>query len=669
LQKNHRKNGYFDEKSVSLQPHNQIGVSEKKIICMRKIELLAPARSADVGIEAFNHGADAVYIGAPAFSARAAAHNSIEDIERLANYGHQYGARTIVALNTILTDSELVQAEKLSWQLYEAGVDALIIQDLGLLQMNLPPIQLHASTQADTRTIERARLFRDLGMTRVVVARELGIDEIRAIHEAVPDVELECFIHGALCVCISGQCYLSASLTGRSANRGECAQPCRLPMDLLSPQDDKVLARQRHLLSLRDMNRSAYIEQLIDAGVTSLKVEGRLKEVTYVKNVVAYYRKLIDQIIERRSDWSHISEGQPTFTFEPCLEKSFNRGFTSYFAEGKREPMWNFESPKSMGEKVGTIAKVNRDNFVINLSVDALHNGDGLVVGQNGFRLNRYDASSRTCFPLDGAQVCRFLQKGQPVYRNLDVAFEQLLSKPSAKRTMPVDLHYSADSEKISLRLLCCDREEVTVELEGPFEVAERSQKDNISKQLGKMGGTPFHARKIEVEGDNWFVPSSKLAELRRLGIQKLMEERLKMQTEVRKSFQSPDYKTRAEMLDARGILPTDFLANVMNEKAHETYAEMHIENVSDAFELQTAKEGMVMQTKHCLKYAFGQCPRYINPQPEKLLDQNYKIGQEMQLKIGNRKFILKFGCKNDCISKIFTIFAPQKRNVNSKTK
>jgi putative protease len=628
---------------------------------MHRIELLAPARTADIGIEAFNHGADAVYIGAPAFSARAAAHNSIEDIERLALYGHQYGAKTLVALNTILTDRELVEAEKMTWWLYEAGVDALIVQDLGLLQMNLPPIELHASTQTDARTIERTRLFRDLGMTRVVMARELSIEEIRTIHEAVPDVELECFVHGALCVCISGQCYLSAALTGRSANRGECAQPCRLPMDLLSSKGDKLLARQRHLLSLRDMNRSAYIEQLIDAGVTSLKIEGRLKEMSYVKNVVAYYRRLIDQIIERRDDIRHISEGVTTYTFEPRLEKSFNRGFTSYFAEGKREPMWNFESPKSMGEKVGTIAKVNRDSFVIDLMADTLHNGDGLAVGQQGFRLNRYEAISNTCFPLEGVQVCRQLKKGQTVYRNLDVAFEQLLSKPSAKRTLPVDIHYSASREKIVERMVYSDGIEASVELDGSFEQAERSQKENIEKQLGKLGSTPFAMRKIEVQGGQWFVPSSKLGELRRLCVQKLLETRLKMQSEVRKAFKIPDYKARAEMLDARGILPTDFLANVMNEKAHETYREMQVENVSDAFELQPDKEGMVMQTKHCLKYAFGQCPRYSNPQPEKLLEENCLIGQELQLKIGNRKFILKFGCKNDCISKIFTIFAPQK--------
>ena len=628
---------------------------------MNKIELLAPARSADIGIEAFNHGADAVYIGAPAFSARAAAHNSIEDIGRLARYGHQFSAKTIVALNTILTDAELVEAEKMSWRLYETGVDALIIQDLGLLQMDLPPIELHASTQADTRTVERARLFRDLGMTRVVLARELSVDQIHAIHEAVPDVELECFVHGALCVCISGQCYLSAALTRRSANRGECAQPCRLPMDLLSPQGDKVLVRQRHLLSLRDMNRSAYVEQLIDAGVTSLKIEGRLKEMSYVKNVVAYYRKLIDQIIARRGDCAYISDGQPEFGFEPRLEKSFNRGFTSYFVNGKREPMWNFESPKSMGERVGTIEKVLRDHFVIDLSVDALHNGDGLIVGQQVFRLNRFDKTTNSCFPLEGVQVCRSLKQGQIVFRNLDVAFEQLLSKPSALRTMPVDIHYAATSDKVTLRMICGNCDEVTVVLDGVFAMAERSQKDNITKQLVKLGGTPFRAHNIEIEGDQWFVQSSKLAEMRRSCVQKLLEERLKMQSQVRKSFLIPDYKERAKGLDARGILPTDCRANVMNRKALEIYQEMQIEDVSDAFEIQPNKEGMVMQTRHCLKYAFGQCPRYPNPQPEKMLDENYKIGQELQLKIGNRKFILKFGCKNDCISKIFTIFAPQK--------
>lgn len=626
---------------------------------MHKIELLAPARTADIGIEAFRHGADAVYIGAPAFSARAAAGNSVADIERMTAYGHQYGAKTIVALNTILTDSELVQAEKLAWQLYEAGTDALIIQDLGLLQMNLPPIELHASTQTDNRTIEKVRLMRQLGMTRVVMARELSIDQIRAIHEAVPDVELECFVHGALCVCISGQCYMSAALTGRSANRGECAQPCRLPMDLLDAEGNTVLARQRHLLSLRDMNRAAYIEQLVDAGVTSLKIEGRLKDASYVKNVVAYYRKLIDELRVRRDDFIPTSEGVCTFTFEPKLEKSFNRGFTPYFADGQRQPMWNFESPKSMGEKVGIIAKVNHDSFVIE-TTEELHNGDGLAVGETGFRLNRYDAPSHTCYPLDGQKVCQQLKRGQTVYRNLDTAFEQLLSKPSAKRQIPVTMRYEATQDWVEL-IMAADNEKVTARMDGPFEVASHSQEENVAKQLVKLGDTPFLGSAMAVLGSSWFVPSSKLAELRRKAVQMLLEERQKVQTQHRNAFCAPDYAKLLRDVDAKDVLPRDFLANVLNAKARKSFTEMGVENVDDAFEIQSNKEGMVMQTKHCLKYAFGQCPKYVNPKPEKLLDPTYKMGEQMQVKIGNRKFILKFGCKNDCISKIFTIFAPRK--------
>ena len=708
---------------------------------MRKVELLAPARNADVGIEAFNHGADAVYIGAPAFSARAAAGNSVQDVERLARYGHQFGAKTIVALNTILTDAELPEAERLTWQLYEAGVDALIIQDLGLLQLDLPPIELHASTQTDNRTIEKTRLMRDLGMSRVVMARELSIEQIRAIHEAVPEVELECFVHGALCVCISGQCYMSAALTGRSANRGECAQPCRLPMDLLSAKGEELLARQKHLLSLRDMNRSAYIAQLIEAGVTSLKIEGRLKDVSYVKNVVAYYRRLIDALVsgfrsgalvsgcksetalkpetlkletlkpetlkpetlkpetlkpetlkpetlkpetlkpetlkpetlkpetlkpetlKPETPWSPASLGHCTYTFEPRLEKSFNRGFTSYFAEGEREPMWNFESPKARGERIGVVDKVMRDCFSIRLddATTELHNGDGLAVGALGFRLNRYEPQSRTCFLLEGAKMCQQLQRGQVVWRNLDTAFEQQLAKPSAKRQLPVLISFEASAEVLTLRMCLEERPEVQVEVSQPgtYELAQKPQRENIGKQLAKLGDTVFCLGKLEVEGDDRFVPSSHLSELRRRACEELMERWQKVQTTLRTAYRAHDYATLAKGVDAQGVLPTDYLANVMNGKARETYASMGLENVSEAFELQKNKEGMVMQTRHCLKYAFGQCPRYVNPEPEKLLHTEVKLGNESVLKIGNKKFILKFGCKNDCISEIFTIFAP----------
>lgn len=646
---------------------------------MRHIELLAPAKNADVGIVAISHGADAVYIGADAFSARAAAGNSVADIKRLADYGHTYGAKTIVALNTILNNEELRKAEGLIWELYEAGVDALIIQDLGLLTLNLPPIPLHASTQTDNRTVEKVRLMHDLGMTRVVMARELSVDEIRAIHEAVPDVELECFVHGALCVCYSGQCYMSAAMTGRSANRGECAQPCRLPMELygadklsLAAQGQGLLA-QGHLLSLRDMNRSAYISNLIDAGVTSLKIEGRLKDASYVKNVVAYYRQAIDKAIEGREEYGTASiTSRYTYTFTPQLDKSFNRGFTDYFADGERKPMWNWKSPKSMGEKVGTISKIGKDSFVVSLTLTAasgsaaveLHNGDGLAVGDMGFRLNRVEGN--TCYPLGGAEVCRQLKPKMPLNRNLDIKFEQLLDKPSADRRMPVTMAFESTPDKVTLRMELTSALGNAIgsisaigtigaqcEVDGAFESSDKPQEENIRKQLSKLGNTPFTCDALSVKGDR-FVPSSVLSELRRQTVAKLQDSVKEMLDADRQGFSKPDYQERASKLSAEGILPATYLANVMNASARKVYGLMGIDDVAQAFELQQDKGAMVMQTKHCLKYALGQCKRFRNPNPEKSLNDAERLGDEAILKIGKNTFLVKFGCANSCVSQIF---------------
>lgn len=644
---------------------------------MRHIELLAPAKNAEVGIEAIRHGADAVYIGANAFSARAAAGNSVDDIRRLADFGHTYGAKTIVALNTILNNEELRRAEALIWELYEAGTDALIIQDLGLLTLNLPPIPLHASTQTDNRTVEKVRLMHDLGMTRVVLARELSVDEIRAIHEAVPDVELECFVHGALCVCYSGQCYMSAAMTGRSANRGECAQPCRLPMELLG-------IAQGHLLSLRDMNRSAYISDLIEAGVTSLKIEGRLKDASYVKNVVAYYRQAIDKVIAEKQDnviaenndkaiegkeeygtASYASRYQYTFT--PQLDKSFNRGFTDYFADGERKPMWNWKSPKSMGEKVGTIGKVGKDSFVAVMSTSAmasttaensaaveLHNGDGLAVGDMGFRLNRVEGN--TCYPLGGAEVCRQLKPKMPLYRNLDIKFEQLLDKPSAERRMPVTMHFESMPDKVTLYIeLETAGISAVAEVGGEFATSDKPQEENVRKQLSKLGNTPFVSESMTVCGDR-FVPSSVLSELRRQAVANLLSNIQATQCATRTAFDKPDYVDRAKTLSAEGILPATYLANVMNQNAHDLYKAMGVEDVAQAFEVKHDKEVMVMQTKHCLKFALGQCKRFRNPSPEKCLNGAEQLGDEAILKIGKNKFKIQFGCRNLCVSKIFTL-------------
>ena len=617
---------------------------------MRKVELLAPAKDAEIGKEAINHGADAVYIGAPRFSARAAAGNDIRDIEALARYGHIYGAKTFVAFNTIMSDRELIDAEKMAWQLYEAGADALIIQDFGLLKLNLPPIELHASTQTDNRTVEKVRLMSQMGMTRVVVARELTVEQIRAIHEAVPDVELECFVHGALCVCVSGQCYLSAAMTGRSANRGECAQPCRLPMDL-EDATGRVVARQKHLLSLKDMNRSARIEELIEAGVTSLKIEGRLKDMDYVKNVTAYYRQMIDRIMERHDDWQHVSEGEVSYGFEPALEKSFNRGFTDY--QNDREAYWNFDTPKAIGQYVGTVDRVKGDRFTVKGDV-ALSNGDGLMVGAVGFRANRVEGNE--VIPAK-PEVLRDIRKGMDVWRNLDYRFQQMLNKPTARRKILVKMTLTVDDQYVTLRL-----DDGTTEISvrrGPFEAALKPQKDNYVKQLTKLGDTPFETDTCHVEGlSQLFVPSSVLADMRREAVASLMKKREEIDVQRRQSFVKPDYEALTRRLDARGIIPEDFRANVMNEFAEEILQNMRLQNIDKAFEIEQDTQHPVMVTRHCLKYAFGHCPKHKNNTPEKDLANGDKWVEPMVLKIGGKKFLLKFGCKNDCMSEIFTIFA-----------
>lgn len=638
---------------------------------MQNLELLAPARDAEIGIEAFRHGADAVYIGAPRFGARAAAGNSLEDIERLASFGHQYGSRTIVAFNTILKDSELADAERQAWQLYEAGVDALIIQDLGVLKLDLPPIPLHASTQTDNRTIEKVRLMQQLGFTRVVVARELSIDEIRAIHEAVPEVELECFVHGALCVCISGQCYLSAAMTGRSANRGECAQPCRLPMDLCDANGRTILS-QKHLLSLRDMNRSDYLADLIDAGVMSFKIEGRLKDKSYVKNVVAYYRKKLDAAIAGiRTDCEGIANipDRITYTFEPNPEKSFNRGFTSYFANGEREVMWNFDSPKSMGERVGCVNEVGNNWFRLKSAGSrvVLNNGDGLVCDRTlGFRANKIDENGRI-FPLGGPEVCRQLRQGMEVRRNLDVAFEQLLNKPSAERRVPLYLHFVANGNEIRLQVerrstfgvdpICS----VAATLPGIFEKAQKPQGENIRKQLSKLGDSLYYAESIKVEGEEFFVPSSMLSQLRREAVQLLDEKWEKSYKDYKKQFIRPNYPALAEQVDAASILPHDFKANVLNENAREIYRLLGVHDVEQAFENQHKAEAVVMQTKHCLKMALGKCPKHPLNKTDIAELSTLSLQEPWSLRIGNEKFILKFGCKNLCVSEIFRTFAHEK--------
>lgn len=568
----------------------------------RPIELLSPAKDLNCGIEAINHGADAVYIGAPKFGARSAAGNSLEDIRELCEYAHLYEARIYVTLNTILKEDELEEAERMIWDLWRVGTDALIIQDMGITRLNLPPIPLHASTQTDNRTPEKVRFLEAAGFTQVVLARELSLNEIRRISEATT-VPLEVFVHGALCVSYSGQCYLSAALSGRSANRGECAQYCRLPYTMVDATGTEIVTH-KHLLSLKDMNRSDQLEALLDAGVSSLKIEGRLKDVGYVKNITAYYRKKLDAVLSRRPEYRRASAGRSTYTFEPVAEKSFNRGFTPFLLEGRTADITAFNTPKSLGEPVGTVKEIKGNSFTV-AGLKQLNNGDGLVFFNRkgeleGFRVNRVEANR--VFPLDMPQ----LAPKTPLYRNFDQAFDKLLAKPSAERKLSVEIEFL--DNPFGFTLCMEDETGARIMLTEPFakELARREQQDNIRTQLSKLGNTPFEASKVVVGlSENWFVPSSLLADMRRRGVEMLLEaRRARYPRETVKRVQpsvSIPFPERQ----------LTYLGNVANGKARSFYQDHGVEQIDPAFELSPRKDVPLMFTKHCLRYSMGWCPTY----------------------------------------------------------
>ena len=568
----------------------------------RPIELLSPAKDLNCGIEAINHGADAVYIGAPKFGARSAAGNSLDDIRELCEYAHLYGARIYVTLNTILKEDELEEAERMIWDLWRVGTDALIIQDMGITRLNLPPIPLHASTQTDNRTPEKVRFLEAAGFTQVVLARELSLNEIRRTSEATT-VPLEVFVHGALCVSYSGQCYLSAALSGRSANRGECAQYCRLPYTMVDATGTEIVSN-KHLLSLKDMNRSDQLEALLDAGVSSLKIEGRLKDAGYVKNITAYYRKKLDAVLSRRPEYRRASAGRSIYTFEPVAEKSFNRGFTPFLLEGRTADITAFNTPKSLGEPVGTVKEIKGNSFTV-AGLKQLNNGDGLVFFNRkgeleGFRVNRVEANR--VFPLDMPQ----LTPKTPLYRNFDQAFDKLLAKPSAERKLSVEIEFL--DNPFGFTLCMEDETGARIMLTEPFakELARREQQDNIRTQLSKLGNTPFEASKVVVGlSENWFVPSSLLADMRRRGVEKLLEaRRARYPRETVKRVQSSVSIPFPER-------QLTYLGNVANGKARSFYQDHGVEQIDPAFELSPRKDVPLMFTKHCLRYSMGWCPTY----------------------------------------------------------
>ena len=597
---------------------------------VRKIELLSPAKDLNCGIEAVNHGADAVYIGAPKFGARAAAGNSLEDIRTLCDYAHQFGVRVYVALNTILKEDELEEAQRLVWSLYEAGTDALIVQDMALMQMDLPPVPLHASTQTDNRTVEKVHFLEQAGFTQVVLARELSLDEIRRIASET-DVALEVFVHGALCVSFSGQCYLSAALSGRSANRGECAQYCRLPYTMVDA-DGKIIADNKHLLSLKDMNRADELEALMDAGVSSFKIEGRLKDVSYVKNVTAYYRKKLDEILKHRPEYVRVSSGVSRYTFTPQVEKSFNRGFTSFYLHGRTPDVTAFDTPKSLGEFVGTVKEIRGNSFTV-AGLTPLNNGDGLVFfnarGElDGFRVNR--VVDNRVYPQEMPR----LSPKMKLYRNYDQQFEKLLSKPSAVRKIGVSMTFTDNPGGFSLEMEDGSGARITVARLFAKELAEKEQTDNIRVQLAKLGNTLFEAEKIEVNlTDNWFVPSSLLADMRREAVNLLLSDR---------RIRYPRELSRKPDSVAKPLFPQQqltYLGNVANTRARSFYQEHGVKTIDPAFELKAPDHVPLMFSKHCLRYSMGWCPTY-QKKKSPFREPYYLLYKEVRLR-------LMFDCKH----------------------
>ena len=623
---------------------------------MKKLELLAPAKNLECGIAAIDHGADAVYIGAPRFGARAAAGNSVADIAALCRYAHQFDAKVYVTTNTILFDDELDDTFRLIEELKTAGVDAILVQDMAILQgvqefrssgvqTNDCGLSLHASTQADNRSAEKVAWLRAQGFSRVVLARELSLEEIREIHERVPEVELEVFVHGALCVSYSGQCYLSQHCFGRSANRGECAQMCRMKYDLVDA-DGREIGHQRHFLSLKDLCRIDDLEALADVGAVSFKIEGRLKDVGYVKNVVAAYSQRLDALCRKRSDdFQRASRGRVNYFFTPNLKKTFNRGFTDYFLhckrdkegvlQGRQADVVSLDTPKALGEFVGKVKEIRRDSLTV-AGTAAFANGDGVCFFEGkelvGFRVNRVEGNR--LFPLkmpDG------LRPGIPLYRNHDVAFEKLLSGKTAERKIPVKMVFREVPEGFELLLDeglrmkdegICRKEVLKIEKI----LAGKPQRENIVRQLTKLGNTPFVCDEIVIEGDadKYFIPSSQLTELRR---------RVERPTpSPREGSQAPKTIRNHSPLPWGGDRG-GFLLNVSNRLAREFYEQQGIA-VEPAFELKEPPQAMLMQCRHCLRYTMGYCTKHGGQKPA------WREPLSLRLADG-RAFRLEFDCKN----------------------
>ncbi|AOV05557.1 MULTISPECIES: U32 family peptidase [Delftia] len=622
-----------------------------------QLELLSPARDADIGIEAVNHGADAVYIGGPAFGARATAGNDIRDLQRLINHAHRFGSRIFITLNTILRDDELEAARKMAWQIYEAGADALIIQDMGLLELDLPPIQLHASTQTDIRTPEKARFLQDAGLSQIVVARELDLQQIAAVRAATDPARttIEFFVHGALCVAYSGQCYITHAHTGRSANRGDCNQACRLPYEVLDASG-RIIAHEKHVLSMKDNNQSDNLRALIDAGVRSFKIEGRYKDMGYVKNITAHYRKLLDEIIEERefsdTPLARSSSGSTTFSFTPDPDQNFNREFTDYFVNGRKDDIGAFDTPKTPGRAIGWVTKVGENFVEIETSSrdTELHNGDGLcyydlqkeLVGLQINRAESVDAKKSLwrLFPKDPIAGFKDLRKGLEVNRNRDMAWVRTLDKKSSDRRIGLWAELKETPDGFALTLTDEDGFTATAAIVQEHQAATDAARAEatLREQLGRFGATIFSVHDIGLQlSQPWFVPASALNQLRRDAVAAL--EAARQAGFVR--------LPRALPVEPPVPFPEDtltYLANVYNQKAHDFYIKHGVKVIDAAYESKEEEgEVSLMITKHCVRFSMSLCPK----QAKGVIGVKGTIKAEpLQLINGKEKLTLRFDCK-----------------------
>ena len=617
---------------------------------LHHLELLSPARDATIAKEAILHGADAVYIGGPSFGARHNASNSLSDIAGLVEFAHLFHAKVFVTINTILHDDELEPAQQLICQLYDIGVDAVIVQDLGVMEMDLPPIELHASTQTDIRTLEKAKFLSQAGFSQLVLARELNLQEIREISQSV-DSAIEFFIHGALCVAFSGQCNISHAQTGRSANRGDCSQACRLPYTL-KDNEGRVVAYDKHLLSMKDNNQSANLTDLVDAGVRSFKIEGRYKDMTYVKNITAYYRQQLDEILLTRPELARSSSGFTEHFFAPDPDKTFHRGSTDYFVSDRKIDIGAFDSPKFIGLPVGEILGIGKNDISVQ-TTERLANGDGLNVLYKrdvvGFRANTVQ---QVCeYEVEGQMVRQYrvvpndmpaeltkLRPPYPLNRNMDHNWQQALQKKSSERRVLVDWQVQLDAQQLTLTVTSAEGVSVSVQQAGPFTLAADADQAiaQIKDTLSKLGTTIYHAQKINVQTEKaWFVPNSQLKALRREAIEALTVARVAAHP---KGFRKP-------VSDPPPVYPDShltFLANVYNEKARAFYHKYGVQLIDAAYEAhEEAGDVPVMITKHCLRFSFNLCPK----QAKGVTGVRTKVS-DMQLIHGDEVLTLKFDCK-----------------------